>query len=422
MKYRFSTKFIVLFFLLSSVFALANLIGPASLVWGNPDPVADLKQRIFGKEKEIEALEKEAEAYRGTLEQNYTEQKTLKSQLGQIDKELKNVNYNISITQKKLEATQLKIEELGDSITETQEGIGSNSDQLAELLNMVNEIDTKSQLTVFLSIDKFSEFFGEVAYLDNVQEKILEKMNFLRVLKNTLETDLTASEQTKKQYVNLQGSLSVQKEIAEDKKTEKESVLSETKNQEKQYQKLLDDTIAKQQQIEKDINSLETELRKYIDFDKIPRKQIGLFTLPLPGGHLTQEYGEVPRGSITRKYYSFHNGLDFGSKLGIGAPIVAADLGTVKAIGNNGKYAYGKWVAIEHPYGLTTLYAHLSYIGVGVGQTVQRGQVIGNMGKTGLALGPHLHFTVYTTDSFKTEKRWFGLLPLGASVNPNDYL
>ncbi|KKU10095.1 MAG: Peptidase M23B [Parcubacteria group bacterium GW2011_GWA1_45_7] len=147
-----------------------------------------------------------------------------------------------------------------------------------------------------------------------------------------------------------------------------------------------------------------------------------MFTAPLPGGHLTQEYGEVPKGSITRKYYSFHNGLDFGSKLGIGAPIVSADIGTVKAIGNDGKYAYGRWVAVEHPYGLTTLYAHLSYVAVTVGQTVKRGQTIGNMGKTGLALGPHLHFTVYTTDSFKTEKRWFGLLPLGASVNPDDYL
>jgi murein DD-endopeptidase MepM/ murein hydrolase activator NlpD len=261
-----------------------------------------------------------------------------------------------------------------------------------------------------------------VAYLGNLQEKILEKMNFLRVLKNTLETDLTVSEKTKQQYQNLQSSLGVQKEIAEDKKDEKETILSQTKNQEKIYQQLLNDTVAKQQQIEKDINALETELRKYIDFDKIPRKQTGLFTLPLPGGYLTQNYGEVPLNSVTRKYYPFHNGLDFGSKQGLGAQIAAADLGTVKAVGNNGKYAYGKWIAIEHAYGLTTLYAHLSYVGVAVGQTVSRGQIIGNMGKTGLALGPHLHFTVYTTNSFKTEKRWFGLLPLGASVNPSDYL
>jgi murein DD-endopeptidase MepM/ murein hydrolase activator NlpD len=77
----------------------------------------------------------------------------------------------------------------------------------------------------------------------------------------------------------------------------------------------------------------------------------------------------------------------------------------VKGTGNTdsqrGCYSYGKWVLIEHPNGLSTLYAHLSVIGVTVGQSVTSGQVIGYSGRTGYATGPHLHFGVYATQGVK---------------------
>ena len=92
------------------------------------------------------------------------------------------------------------------------------------------------------------------------------------------------------------------------------------------------------------------------------------------------------------------------------------------ASGDNGRYAYGEWLAIRHNNGLTTLYTHLSAKAVSVDQAVSQGQIIGYEGSTGFVTGPHLHFTVYSTNTFKVEKRWFGLLPLGGSVNPFDYL
>ena len=86
----------------------------------------------------------------------------------------------------------------------------------------------------------------------------------------------------------------------------------------------------------------------------------------------------------------FHAGIDIGAPHG--APVVAADSGTVVISTFNS--SYGNFIVINHGNGMTTLYAHLSSRLVGVGATVSRGQQIGRVGSTGVSTGPHLHFEV----------------------------
>jgi len=78
-----------------------------------------------------------------------------------------------------------------------------------------------------------------------------------------------------------------------------------------------------------------------------------------------------------------------------GTPIVASAGGTVVVAREGGwNGGYGSYVVISHGNGSQTLYAHMSKVSAYDGETVTQGQLIGYVGKTGLATGPHVHFEI----------------------------
>ncbi len=85
-----------------------------------------------------------------------------------------------------------------------------------------------------------------------------------------------------------------------------------------------------------------------------------------------------------------HKGIDIAGKEG--SPVEAADNGIVTKAET--RYDYGNLILLDHNNGTQTLYAHLSSIDVEVGDVVEKGQVIGKVGNTGISTGPHLHFEV----------------------------
>ncbi len=85
---------------------------------------------------------------------------------------------------------------------------------------------------------------------------------------------------------------------------------------------------------------------------------------------------------------AMHTGLDFKSPYG--NPVHSSSAGRVIGAGHQG--GYGNMVEIDHGYGITTRYAHLSSILVDVGDSVAKGEKLGLVGSTGRSTGPHLHY------------------------------
>ncbi|HEY3344040.1 MAG TPA: peptidoglycan DD-metalloendopeptidase family protein [Anaerolineaceae bacterium] len=121
----------------------------------------------------------------------------------------------------------------------------------------------------------------------------------------------------------------------------------------------------------------------------------GTFTFPTVD-HWLSGYDYTPEAN--------HPAVDFGGAMG--NAIYAADNGVVVYAGWN-DWGYGNVTVIDHGNGYQTLYGHQSRILVGCGQSVFRGDLIGNMGSTGNSSGPHLHFEM-----------WYN----GVHVSPHQFL
>lgn len=118
-----------------------------------------------------------------------------------------------------------------------------------------------------------------------------------------------------------------------------------------------------------------------------PRPSNGYFGWPASCSTVSSGFGY--------RWGVLHDGTDIAG-CGYGSNIYAAAEGIV--VQSSYKYDNGQFITIQHPNGYYTMYAHLCngcrY--VNVGQTVQKGQVIGGMGRTGAATGVHLHFSIWT--------------------------
>jgi murein DD-endopeptidase MepM/ murein hydrolase activator NlpD len=119
----------------------------------------------------------------------------------------------------------------------------------------------------------------------------------------------------------------------------------------------------------------------------------GAFRTPLPGIHTAKNFGR--RRVLNGEAHSPHSGVDIPAPEG--TPIHASQRGRVVVAEN--LYFSGNTVVIDHGLGVYTFYGHMSAIGVQAGDVVAAGAVLGKVGATGRATGPHLHWGLTVDDS-----------------------
>lgn len=140
----------------------------------------------------------------------------------------------------------------------------------------------------------------------------------------------------------------------------------------------------------------------------------GYYSNPLESSYMTviSEFGY--RDFTDASSSNFHGGLDLNAARN--ASVYAAADGEVVSISTRCTHNYGKdngvdpcdndwgnYIKIRHKNGTCTLYAHLGYVNVSMGQQVKKGQVIGYAGSTGPSTGYHLHFEIYDTSNTRID-------------------
>ena len=390
----------------------------------------ELQDAINKKNAELQQVNNQILETQKQLEATQQTGSTLKKTITNIDKQVNQLNLNIHSSEITIEKLNLEISSLQYDITDTEVKVYSKKEAIDEILRQLQQTSEDTPLTVFLKGDQLTDGFFELQSLKDLNKNLTDNVAQLNVLEDQLNGALQEATNKNQQKKSENQTLKNKKSITEDLKQEKQTLLQQTKNQEKTYQQQLSNLEKQQIAIADEITKFEADLRSSFNTSLLPTKRPGVFSWPIKmtndggTGRITQEYGVF---SYLYKGKS-HNGIDIGGTP-IGTPVYAAADGQVQTIGDNDKssyqkYQYGKYILLKHNNNLSTLYAHLSRIVVGAGTSVSRGDLIGYSGNTGYSTGPHLHFGVYWAPSIimKSIPPAHGLVPIGVTVNPGDYL
>lgn len=364
----------------------------------------------------IEELEKRAKVYREIIDIKKQQSETLNNQISLMDSNIAQKETEIEINKQKIEDLNAQIERLQRQIQEKEQSMQAERAVLTNLVQIYYTYTKQDLASLFLSNENMASFMLKKDRLSQTEDKIKSIISDLKNDKATFEQQTKDLQEKKEEIAKVHDALLEQSSYLDTIRDQKKDLLDKTKGEEERYQQLLTKT---KQQIEEEIEKMEFQ-KSGIDLGPLPASKPGMFIYPVNPVVITQGYGKT---SFSNNYASGkHNGIDFSIDY---KSIYAAGNGKVIQVGDNGKYAYGKWVAISHGNGLVTLYSHFSKIIVDKGDTVKTGDVLGISGNTGFSTGPHLHFSVFVEKTFELveSKVVKGLmLPIGASLNPKNYL
>ena len=408
------------------------LLTTSYLLLANVSDAQTDSERIAELHKQIEALEKEADLYRGNIASEQAKAKSLQGEISILNNQISKIQAQINITSKNIDKTRIEILGLDSEIVDTQKRIEYKKDTIGRLLSEVYRQDNENLLLVLLKNLNISNFFIKTQALASVNTSLLGLIDELRGEKDILETQKSGSEVKKQELEDFNYKQKLQNNSLTQTKTGKNQLLTQTKGQEAQYQAMLAEVERRKSLFFTELKEIETKVIQgglyllHVKAENIPPKKTKLFQWPEDDYRITQGYGCTAYARCNRSRGPYggapHNGLDMAS--GYASPIKSIGDGEIIANGKND--GWGNWVAIKHPpYNLVSLYGHMSaFEFLQVGTQVRAGQIIGYEGATGNATGSHVHLSLYK-EFFTYVKEKNGQLYFNyfdGSINPLDYL
>ena len=386
--------------------------------------IGKIQSEIETHNTEIAKLEAEIATYQKELDTIGAKRSTLESEVRSLALARQKLSANIGVTQNKIASANLKLEELSLAIGDKEEAVTLNRNTIARSLRDLDAADDRTLVEQLAASTRLADAWTAIDASASVERALGDRIGELETIKTALSANRDEVATTKKKLVSLSVDLGNQRRAVDATKKAQETLLSQTKNQESSYQKLIIEKQAARRAFEEELARLQGELQIAIDPSRIPSVGSGVLSWPFSDAFMrsctsrksvfgnlfcvTQYFGNTAFATKNPQIYNGkgHNGIDIGTS--IGTPVETALSGVIRGTGNTdairGCYSYGKWVLVEHINGLSTLYAHLSDIQVREGETIVTGDVVGYSGNTGYSTGPHLHFTVFATQGVRVQR------------------
>ncbi len=371
------------------------------LIFTRAETAEEIRARIEQKNADIAKLEEELKIYQSQLAALGQQKNSLNVSVKQLDITKKKLLTDISVTQNKIDKISFTIEDLTSDIGNKEGAIIDHKNSIALELRETNEFENENIIQSILSQKSFTDVWNDIDNRATVREKIIENISKLREVKGLLEDTRSSTIVAKNELLGLKTNLSDQQKIVAQNVNEKNKLLTQTKNSETAYQKLVREQTAKKLAFEQELRSYESQLKFILDPSKLP--SAGVLSWPLDRIYVTQQFGA--KTGPHRTYASGHSGTDFRARTPL--PVYAMADGVIKGVGDTDVacpgVSFGKWVVIEYSNGLASTYGHLSLIKVSEGQRVKRGETVAYSGGTGRSTAPHLHISLYAANAVKVD-------------------
>lgn len=388
-----------------------------------------LLEQVDDTAAQIKKIQDEIKRLESQLTTTSAQKMTLQSAVKALDLQIQKLQKSLSLTQSQINQKDKDIKVLGSNISTTEGKIDVSQDQVATTLRELDQLTEDSMVAALLGEGTLASFFDQAITLSTVRDELQNHIEDLSALKTNLSTSKKTAEQRRQELAALKNNLADEQKGVSVVRSTQNTLLTETRNQEAEYQALIAKKKAEQASFESELVRLAAGLGS-ADTTSAPSAKRGTIGFPLDSVRVTQYFGNTAFAASGAYSGQGHNGVDFGGA--IGTPVKSVLGGVVQEV-NQGAVPYcqyGKWVLVKHNNGLTSLYAHLSSISVTKGQAMTAGQTVGLMGNTGYATGPHLHLTLYVSSAvtFKNYTcnsgavAFIPIAPLNAYLNPYLYL
>jgi murein DD-endopeptidase MepM/ murein hydrolase activator NlpD len=341
---------------------------------------ADLQSKLDEKQSQLDQAQQKQGVQSERLEALGADIDELTGQVAALRNREASVRARLAEVQTRLDSASAELRIARERLSRAKHG-------LRQQLVSIYKAGEGDVVTVILSSEGYDEMLGRAAYMSSIQEsgeELAAKIAELRDQKrSTVETVRDARDEIAARQAELERT-----------RAALEAREHELVEAQKQERKALARTRTRVGSLQGDVSDLEKKVRAQLQAAQAESATTGGTVAATPGASEPSSSGLIwpVSGSVTSpfgpRWGSMHEGIDIGAAEG--TPIQAADSGSVVMAGWNG--GYGNYTCIDHGGGFSTCYAHQSVIGVSVGQQVEQGEVIGEVGNTGHSFGAHLHF------------------------------
>lgn len=389
--------------LIALVMAAVLLVGTLPMNAEAAKSSSAIQQELNALKSQNKSIQAEIDAIQTKYDANASEIQDLVNQKNAVDQEIALLNAQVENLNQQITAYSQMIADSQDELDIAQFTLNGLNEKHKLRIRAMEEEGTVSYWSVIFEANSFIDMLDRINMMQEIAASDQARLEEMRQAAALVEE---AQEQMLLGKAELEVSnaeLAASQTILEERRTASDEILRELAKKQDEFQAMLDESEAKQDDLMLSIAAKEKELADAKYEEKLaaqaaaggaPASDASWIT-PVSGYTLTSPFGM--RMHPVLGYERMHNGIDMACAQG--TPIYATRGGTVTTASYQEGGA-GYYVSINHLDGFASIYMHMTNFVVSAGQSVSQGQLIGYVGSTGVSTGPHLHFGISYAGSY----------------------